>query len=302
MFSCDYNWFFYFIQKVRGIIMKLKQAFNNNVALALDNSGNEIIVMGKGVGFNKKSYEEIDPKLVDKVYSLDSPESNQLTSILNSIPADYIFLTNQIIRLGEDILQKKLSDAFIITLADHLNFALERHQDNLLIKNPLHWEVKNLYKDEYEIGMKALNLIKRFTNVSLPEYEATSIALHFVNAQHKSEEMKVTLQITEITNKILEIISYHYQMKIQEDTINYSRLLTHLRYFILRQLNHDEKTLEEVTSLYNIIKERYQNAYTCVKKIEKYLNIEYKWHLSNDELAYLAIHIHRMTSRNEKQN
>jgi len=280
--------------------MKLKQAFNNNVALALDNSGNEIIVMGKGVGFNKKKYEEINPKLVDKVYSLDSPESNQLTSILNSIPADYIFLTNQIIRLGEDILQKKLSDAFIITLADHLNFSLERHQDNLLIKNPLHWEVKNLYKEEYEIGMKALDLIKRFTNIALPEYEATSIALHFVNAQHKSEEMKETLQIAEITNKILEIISYHYQLKIQEDSINYSRLLTHLRYFILRQLNQEEKTLEEITSLYNIIKERYSIAYSCVMKIEKYLNLEYNWYLSNDELAYLTIHIHRMTSRNEK--
>ncbi|KAB7668407.1 BglG family transcription antiterminator LicT [Bacillus sp. B1-b2] len=282
--------------------MKLKQAFNNNVALALDNSGNEIIVMGKGVGFNKKKYEEIEPKLVDKIYSLDSPESNQLTSILNSIPADYIFLTNQIIRLGEDILQKKLSDAFIITLADHLNFALERYQDSLLIKNPLHWEVKNLYKEEYKIGMKALELIKRFTNIDLPEYEATSIALHFVNAQHKSEEMKETLRIAEITNKILEIISYHYQMKIQEDSINYSRLLTHLRYFILRQLNHEEKIVEEITSLYNIIKERYPDAYNCVKKIEKYLHIEYNWQCSNDELAYLTIHIHRMTSRREATN
>lgn len=280
--------------------MKLKQAFNNNVVLALDESGNELIVMGKGIGFNIKKYAKINTSLIDKTYSLNSPDNNQLAGILNEIPADYIYLTNKIIKIGEDVLEKKMSDAFLITLADHLNFALERHEDQMIIKNPLHWEVKNIYKKEYEIGKKALRLIKIHTNIELPESEATSIALHFVNAQHINEDMKVTFQITEIMNKILEIISYHYQVKLEEDTINYARLLTHLRYFIIRQLSQEEKVSEEITSLYNIIKERYSTAYSCAKKIERYLNVEYQWECSNDELAYLIIHIHRMTSREQK--
>lgn len=280
-------------------MMQLKQAFNNNVALALDQDGNEVVVMGKGVGFNKKKYEPIDESLIDKIYSLNNPESDQISNILNNIPADYIYLTNKIIEIGEKALNSTFSDVLLVTLADHLNFALERANQNIVIQNPLHWEVKNLYHKEFQIGQDALKLIKRHTNIQLPEYEATSIALHFVNVQFHQEEMKETFQITEIMNKVLEIISYHFQMKLEENSINYSRLLTHLRYFILRQLNGEITSNDEASSLFSLIKERYANAFSCVKKIERYLHVEHGWDCSNEELAYLTLHIHRMTSRKD---
>ncbi|WP_162880769.1 BglG family transcription antiterminator LicT [Paraliobacillus sediminis] len=279
--------------------MKLKQAFNNNVALVLDQNGNEIIVMGKGVGFKKQKFEEIDQSLIDKTYSLNKPESSQLSNIFNDIPADYIYLTNKIIEIGEKVLQKEFNDVFLVTLADHLNFAFEKEKQNIVIQNPLHWEVKNIYHNEYQIGREALELIKEQTSIVLPDNEATAIALHFVNAQYQQEEMKETFQITEIMNKVLEIISYHFQIKLEENSINFSRLMTHLRYFIIRQLNSEKNQNEEIASLYDHIKERYTNAYNCVKKIERYLSVEYKWVCSNEELAYLTIHIHRMTTRKE---
>jgi len=277
--------------------VKFKQAFNNNVALVLDNDNNEIVVMGKGVGFKKKKDEDIDESLIDKMYSLNNPELNQLSNILSDIPADYIYITNKIIEIGERILQKEFSDVFLITLVDHINFALERTAQGIVIQSPLHWEVKNLYQKEYQIGQEAIALIKRHTNIALPEYEATAIALHFVNAQFLQEDIQETFKITEIMNKILEIISYHYQVKLEENSINYSRLLTHLRYFILRQMNGEGNANDDAVSFYSLIKERYLGAYNCVKKIEKYLHIEHGWVCSDEELAYLTLHIQRMTTR-----
>lgn len=280
--------------------MKLIQAFNNNVALVLDNENNEIVVMGKGVGFKKKKFEDIDESLVDKMYSLNNPELNQLSNILSKIPADYIYITNKIIEIGERVLQKEFNNVFLITLVDHINFALERATQNIVIQNPLHWEVKNLYEKEYQIGQEAIALIKKHTNITLPDYEATSIALHFVNTQYWQEEMQETFQITEIMNKILEIISYHYQMKLEENSVNYSRLLTHLRYFIIRQMNGEINKNDDTVSFYSMIQERYPEAYRCVKKIKKYLHIEYGWECSDEELAYLTLHIQRMTSRKKE--
>ncbi|VVM34471.1 CAT RNA binding domain-containing protein [Terribacillus sp. AE2B 122] len=152
--------------------MRLKQPFNNNVVLAVDNSGNEVIAMGKGVGFNKKKYEMINESAIDKIYTLNSNEANYSFNILDQIPGEYILATNSIIEAGERMLDMKFSDALLITLADHIQFAIERHNKDILVKNPLHWEVKKLYTREYAVGQEALEIINRITKIKLPDYEA----------------------------------------------------------------------------------------------------------------------------------
>jgi len=278
--------------------MILKQAFNNNVVLAVDQNGQEIVVMGKGIGFKKKNNDEIDQTLIDKIYSLDSSSKDHpILNILNEIPPEIIYMTTKIISLGEKILDKKFNEAFLITLSDHLNFAMERARNQLFIKNPLHYEVKNLYKKEFEVGEKAVKLIYEQTGQEMPDTEATSIALHFVNALSGNEGMSETMKVAEITNKILDIVGYHFQIKLDEDSLNYSRFITHLRYFILRHL--EEKTIHtnSVSSIFTLVTQQYPEIYQCVRKIEKFLQVEYGWKISNDEMTYLILHVQRVTSR-----
>ena len=40
--------------------MKIKKKLNNNVAVVTDKTGNEIIVMGKGITYDKKSGDCMD--------------------------------------------------------------------------------------------------------------------------------------------------------------------------------------------------------------------------------------------------
>lgn len=40
--------------------MKIRKIFNNNVILLTDDNGNEMIVMGKGIGYNKHNSDVID--------------------------------------------------------------------------------------------------------------------------------------------------------------------------------------------------------------------------------------------------
>lgn len=48
------------------------------------------------------------------------------------------------------------------------------------VKNALLWEIKRFYKDEFEIGMKALDMIEEKTKIRFPDDEAGFIYYRFI--------------------------------------------------------------------------------------------------------------------------
>ena len=45
--------------------MKIRKILNNNLVLASDVQGNEIIVKGRGIGFNKKRWDLLDESVIE---------------------------------------------------------------------------------------------------------------------------------------------------------------------------------------------------------------------------------------------
>ena len=105
-------------------------------------------------------------------------------------------LSGEIIEYAENTVGKKLNEGIYISLSDHTYTAIKRIKNNNIVKNALLWEIKKFYKEEFKIGMKALDLIEEKTHVRLPEDEAGFIALHIVNAQLDVEQPKVCLLYT----------------------------------------------------------------------------------------------------------
>ena len=54
--------------------MRIERVINNNVISALDDQGREIVAMGRGIGFQKKSGQEIKAAQVEKIFHLGSPD------------------------------------------------------------------------------------------------------------------------------------------------------------------------------------------------------------------------------------
>lgn len=48
--------------------MRIERVINNNVISALDDQGREIVAMGRGIGFQKKSGQEIKAAQVEKIF------------------------------------------------------------------------------------------------------------------------------------------------------------------------------------------------------------------------------------------
>lgn len=274
--------------------MKIKKVVNNNIVISDDSSDKEVVVMGRGIGFQKKIGEVIDESMIEKVY-IDSDELSvsKLTQLLSEIPLEHIQVANEIISFAKVSLGQKLSDKIYLTLSDHINYAIERVNEGIPIKNELLWEIKRFYNHHYLIGREALSMIQNKLGVTLPEDEAGFIALHIVNAELDMDKVSQIAEMTEVIQNILNIIKYHFNIELDEYSLNYERLITHLKFFAQR-LFTDVSLDEEDDSFIFMLKEKYKEEYECTLKVRDYILKEYGRDLQENELIYLTIHIRRV--------
>jgi beta-glucoside operon transcriptional antiterminator len=279
--------------------VKIGKILNNNAVISVKDN-QETIIVGRGIAFNKRVGEDINEQQIDKIFTLENEDiMKKFKTLISNMPIEYMELSENIISYAKIKLGKKLNDSIYIHLTDHIHFAIERFKKNMPIKNGLLWETKQLYKDEYEIGLEALNMICEQFGVILPEDEAGFLALHFVNAE-LGEEMPVVQSMTKVMQEILTIVRYHFKIEFNEDSLAYYRFITHLKFFAQRLVkgNHYNSSTDE--DLYHVIKNKYPDGFSCSLKIKKFIENSYTYELTDEEIIYLTIHIERVVKNNSR--
>jgi beta-glucoside operon transcriptional antiterminator len=277
--------------------MNIHKVINNNVVSVLDDQKKEMVVMGRGLAFKKKPGDPVDEALIEKVFTLENKDVyERFKTLLYEIPMEYMEISDEIISYAKDVLGKKLNESIYVSLTDHIHFAVQRHEKGLDIKNALLWEIKKLYKDEFAIGSKALAIIKDKLNIELPEDEAGFIAMHIINAE-LNEEMPNIVNITKVIQEVLNIVKYHFKIDFDEESLNYFRFITHLKFFAQRMFGKNYYTSDD-DFLYQTIKEKYKEAAQCTDKIADFVAKKYDYKLTKEEMLYLTIHIERVVNRN----
>ena len=277
--------------------MRVIQRLNNNVIL-VSNNDQKMIVTGKGIGFNVHPKDIVPSAKIEQKFILaEDINLEQFTALINNVPLEIVSFARDVIKVGEKALQKKLNANLIVALSDHINFAIQRVKEELMITHPLLWEIKQIYQAEYQFGLEVINMIKDKLQITLPQEEAAYIALHLVNAQMNVEKMNTTLESTAIINEIIQIVRYHFQLTLDENSFDFSRFVTHLRYFLHRQLKMP--TIEEKGDeiLVEIVCKKYPQATKCVEKIGYYLESTYGWQVSDNEKMYLTLHVNRIIEK-----
>ncbi|MBP1044347.1 PRD domain-containing protein [Vagococcus sp. BWB3-3] len=275
--------------------MIVSKRFNNNVILARSKQ-QEVILMGKGIGFQVYPDEEVQMELIEQTFvPSDSFMIESVAELLGDSNSKEVSLVREIIDYGEKVLAKELNDSLVITLLDHLHFAIVRHEKEMITKSPIEWEIKQMYRVETKIGLEALRIIHERLGIVLPKSEAIFIAMHFINGQFKNETMSDTLAFSETMNQVNSIVKYHFQIRIDEESVNYQRFLTHLRYYLIRQKNHESLELGN-EDVYFTMKERFPEESNCVEKISTFIEGKYEWQTTYDEKLYLILHVNRLIS------
>lgn len=277
--------------------MQIQKILNNNVVIATDSKNNEIVVMGRGLAFQKKVGDEISEDCIDKKYRLANNElSQKLQELLEDVPVTYLELANDIIEDAKKVLKDPLSDMLYISITDHLYSAIQRVKSGVRIRNLLLWDIKRFFPEEFAIGKKAVAKIKKQYRIDLGEDEAGNIALHLVNAQTEADNENV-YELTELMQEIIQITSYYFKVQFEEDSVYFYRFTTHLRFFASRIMSNNQLADETDDELLLIIQKKYKNAYQCVEKIAEFIQKKYHYPMSNDEKLYLTIHIARLVQK-----
>lgn len=273
--------------------MKITQILNNSSVIVSSEEG-ELIVLGKGIAFGKKIGETIDEGKVERKYlSKSIISTNKFQTLIDKIPLEDFELSFDIIDRIKSAVSYQVDDVIYLSLTDHISFAIQRTKKGIIVPNAVLNEIQMFYPFEFTLGEWAVEYIFDEINVELSDHEAGFIALHIINARSQEDEVGMERDSAKIVNDLIRIIEDFYQISFEKTEINYHRLVTHLKYFILREFNGDNLT-EEEPNLFKVIISEYPEAYAVIEKIDQYFQTFYKKELPNSEKAFLTIHINRV--------
>ncbi|AWZ38719.1 PRD domain-containing protein [Ligilactobacillus murinus] len=282
--------------------MRFLKSYNNSVALVENEQGKEEIVIGKGIGFGLKKGDQIDQEKIERRFI--TAEDQESIMQLKDISAKTLELTTKVIKLAEPKLNIKFNDFQYLALADHIDFALTRSEDSIdMNATNTRWEVRNLFPEEYAVAKDAISVIEKATAQKLPASESILMTYHFVNATSDDAKLQETIQITQLITEIIKIVSYEYQLELDQQSFNYSRFVSHLRTLLVRLLKDKQQEGAQLDpALLQLMQVKYTRAYETAERIAVLLNAKMGWQLEADELVYLTLHIFRVTSRQANTN
>jgi transcriptional antiterminator len=273
----------------------VKKVLNNNVVIVTDGSDQERIVIGKGLGFAKKPGDQIQIDQVDKLFELKSKnEQEQYKALLTNADEKVIELINEVIVHIGNRFESKLNEHIHVALTDHIVFAINRMQQGLDIKNPFLKETQILYPKEYTVAEEVIEFINKSLKTHLLEGEIGFVALHIHSALTNKSVTDVKKH-SELINTLIHMIQNSLELTIDTKSINYLRLVRHLRHAIERVSIGD--IMEEQERLAKVLKEEYPVCYNLAWKLIKVMQNTLNKPVSHAEAVYLTMHLQRL-SRN----
>lgn len=287
------------MQKKKYTIFRI---INNNVVTSVDEQSSEIVLMGKGISFKKKVGEVIEDKDIEKVFVLRGKEIKRYLDIIEHIPIQYFDVATAILEMAETELNMKSNPIGFIMLADHIASAIDRANENIFLENEMLEEIRFFYPKEFEIGVKALDIVTARFHIELPVDEAGFIAFHIVNLSEGSID-GVSRQRIMMINKVVELTERYFKVKIKRDTIYFERFLTHLKYFFIKNRADSIRVRQSQGDdfLYDVLKNQYPEVAKCAALIQEYLKDNYQIEISNEEKELLIMHIKNLFANGENE-
>lgn len=267
------------------------KVLNNNVLIALKNN-KEVVLIGKGIGFNKKAGHTIsdqDLNKIEKMFELKTEQEQERYKDLMSLTDDHVIAT--VIEIVEFIDRRtdgQMDDKIIVSLTDHIIFALKRYKDDIFVANPFLKETEALYQREFLIAEQVVQMLNDRLQVNFPRTEVGFIALH-IHSSVNNHSLRDMNMMAEVITKAIHMIEQDLKVNIDKDSIAYSRFVRHIS-FAVQRVMADER-MPEQKKLENLLKVQYPMCYNTAVKIVKMMQTHLNKPVYESELVYLTMHI-----------
>lgn len=277
--------------------LQVKKTLNNNVIIGLHPAYGEVVVIGKGIGFNRHAHDRIPLNSIEKMFILTKEEEmEQYKQLIHQMDETFIEVMNDAIFYISQHAPKPLDEHIHIALTDHIAFAVKRFKQGIPIHNPFLHETEELYPTEFALARHVVEEVNRRCGIRLPDDEVGFVAYYVYSAftdKHVSDIKAHSALIKELVG----VIEQKLQISIKKDSVNYSRLLRHLMVAFERIRRGEESS--EPSKINAIIKNEYPEMYSIAWSLIKIIQQRLNKPVYDTEAVYLTIHLQRL---NEKQN
>ena len=271
---------------------RIIKVLNNNGILVYHNeTGRELILLGNGVGFGKRPTQQIEQIQGARVYSLVTRQKQQsVLKVVNGIRPEFIEAAGRIIDEAEKVFPKMNRD-ILLPMADHIALAAKRAKENRQMPNPFTPDIRVLFAKEFAVALKGREIIRDLIGYEISDDEVGFLTLH-IHAGLSDEQVSVALDTTRIINEGIRMIEHEFRQKFSEDSLAYTRLMSHLYYMVARARNGESTNVD----FNDFIFSNYPETGRVAEKVCTYMSETLKMPVGKEEIGFLAIHIQRVIS------
>lgn len=275
--------------------MRAVKKLNNNVVTCIDDDGNELIAMGRGLGFGALPREVALNEIDRTFYDVGS----RYLGAVGDIPEDVLDFAAKVVDIARNQLPSELSSNLTFILADHIAYAIERARKHVYVKMPMSYDVEQTYPDEFKLGRFVAKRVEKKFNVTLPREEAAGIALNLVNARvaASDEPEGESRGDADMLEDITEIIEGEFGVVVDRESFAFSRYATHMLYLFGRLRSGEKLDAAGLDgAMLDAVRSQFPKGAACAEKISMHIAGAWGRELSDDERLYITLHIGRICS------
>ena len=275
---------------------RVSKVLNNNGVIAIEMEENqEYVLLGKGIGFGKKVSQRFEAPLDCTRYSLkDDTERGSAASLVKSVDPVFLEIANEVLREAERTFGK-IDKRILFPLADHISFAVARMKNGEQISNPLTGDIHALFYKEFQVASVLKKILSDRMQVEIGDDEIGYVALH-VHSAIEDEKVSVAMQMARTVRECVSIIEEETGKKIDVMTLDYNRLMNHVKYMAARLLRGEELKI----NINDYIEIKFPKAFAIATTVCDHLGENIGVQPGEREIGYLAMHIERVYNSGEE--
>ncbi|MFJ6653352.1 PRD domain-containing protein [Microbacterium sp. NPDC091313] len=272
-----------------------RKVLNNNVVIVVDATGRERVLMGRGIGFQLKPDDDIDPARVEKTFVLDDAgDRGKATQLLTDAPYEVVEAVLRGVEVAERQLGRDLGRRLAIAVIDHVQFVLERLDQGIRIPSASMPELRILHPDESGAAEAMAGEIARSLGREMPAEESVFLTMHLLNATRDEPNGTAALLFRRVQH-VVATVERGLGVQLDVDDPNYARFVLHVQFLLQRLVNRTMLASGD-TSFFEFAKRSYPRSYAIAEDVKAYVKAATESELTDEELLYLIVHVERLAA------
>ncbi|MGG1879197.1 transcription antiterminator [Paenibacillus cisolokensis] len=275
-------------------IYTVVRIIGNNVVMVHGGAkASEYVILGKGIGFGTKIGDEVslDDSRVEKLFKLeDRDQLNQFHDLLEEFDPLVMEVADSIINSISQEFPGTLNNKVYLALPSHIQFTVFRIRKGMDIINPFLEETRISFPKEYDIAARAAAMIEEAFHIEVPEDEVGFLTYHVYSAVSHVPVGQL-VKASNLVSRLVDTIEQERKIEFNRSSMDYVRLLTHLRFSVDRIMN---QTMDVDNPFADQIRSRFKKEYALAKRLGTYMKQDLNREVPESEICFLAMHLYRL--------